>query len=84
MRTVQDAMQRTLEACNIPHREIKCYGSQITIECASYHTAERWSHILGKFAKIRGIVKDYVEKSDNKNVNMPDCVEVYRLYGTVK
>lgn len=50
--TSQEKMKHHLEQLGLPFIEIRTYGHQITIECKSKSTAEKWVSVLSKFAVV--------------------------------
>jgi hypothetical protein len=50
--TSQEKMKHHLEELGLPFIEIRTYGHQITIECKSKSTAEKWVSVLSKFAVV--------------------------------
>jgi hypothetical protein len=85
MKTAQELLKAKLESINLPHREIRCYGSQITVECMSNDACLKWADIISKFATIKGIIKTdaYAKKNKKMSVNL-SVVEVYRLYAMIR
>lgn len=82
--TIQQEMKEKLAALGMPFHEIQCYGRQITIECISQDTCSKWSGIIGKFAKVKGILKSVVYTKENKKLQLiPSTMTVYRLYATI-
>ncbi len=82
--TLQKQMKDKLESLGLPYKKIKVYGTQITVECISLDSIEKWRAILAKFCKIRGIVEDTVENQVNKNtVLLPTRHKVHRLYAQI-
>lgn len=82
--TPQEKLKARLETLGLPYREINVYGSQITIEAVSRDTADKWASLVQRFAKLRGVIEDYVEAKENKNTVMnPTRVHVWRVYARV-
>ena len=80
----QDQIKKILEAIELPNREIKIYGSQITIECVSRSTCEKWSGIVKKFAKVRKIIESFsYTKQNYKQSVLQQSIKVYRLYAVI-
>jgi hypothetical protein len=82
--TTQAQIKEILCGVSLPYREIKCYGSQITVECMSQDTCLKWGEVISKFAKVRGIIKSlaYAQKN-TKTLGNPAMFEVYRLYARI-
>lgn len=79
--TIQQQIKTRLETLGIPYREVKVYGSQITVECSSRKSAEWFAVVVGQFAKVRGIVETTVDAVENRETNLlPTQVKVFRLY----
>lgn len=81
----QELIKQQLAQYNIPSREIKVYGRQITIECISESSILQYGTIISKFARIRGIIKSLVETRESlaKNINTKHYMTVYRLYAVM-
>lgn len=62
MAQIQQQMKATLERAGLPYRDIQCYGSQIVVTSTSEAAARKWALLLGKFAKVRGIVSSLDER----------------------
>lgn len=82
--TIQAQIKATLAKAGIPSREIEVYGSQIVITSACRDTAVKWGALLGKFAKVRGIV----ETIDEAKVQKGTClnrtyVKVWRTFAAI-
>lgn len=82
--TIQAQIKATLAKAGIPSREIEVYGSQIVITSACRDTAQKWGELLGKFAKVRGIV----ETIDEAKVQKGTClnrtyVKVWRTFAAM-
>lgn len=84
--TPQAQMKALLEKINLPSREIKVYGSQITVECLSESAAKNWACGLAQFATVRGIVQSVAyAKSDAGSTSMiRKTIPVWRTYATVQ
>jgi hypothetical protein len=85
MNHLTQKMHVLLNAIDLPKREIKCYGRQITIECESQASCQEWEKIVSKFTRTRGIIKSMVEtqKSLQKNISTKKYMDVYRLYAVI-
>lgn len=82
--TIQAQIKATLEKAGIPAREIEVYGRQIVITSACRDTAEKWGMLLGKFAKVRGIVETTDLAKVNKGTCMlPTRVKVWRTFAAM-
>lgn len=83
--TPQQKMQSFLEGIGLPYAEIKCYGSQITVECLSRETAQKWASLLiGAKIKVRGTIRVWVnDKVNTRSVMNPSCHEAWRVYARV-
>jgi hypothetical protein len=82
--SIQKEIKSKLESVGLPFLEIECYGSQLTIECKSFSACEKWSLIIGKFAKVKGIIKSISYKKENKNTSLiPSTRNVFRLYSKI-
>lgn len=64
MATIQQEIKATLERAGLPFKQIQVYGSQIVVTVVARDSANRWSQLLGKFAKVRGITESLDEKHD--------------------
>lgn len=85
--SIAKVLQRKLESIKLQKIEIKCFGSQIIIECLSLSSCEEWADIIKNFAKIRGIIKSIKETKKsiekNKYSSFKKYYEVYRLYACI-
>lgn len=86
MQTPQQKMQCKLEEVGLPFKEIKVYGSQIMITSLCRSTAESWSQVLARFAKVRVAAKACLDDAalNKGTVLMPSKVHVWRTWATVK
>jgi len=82
--TTANQIQAILEGINLPSREIRCYGSQVTVECLSQETCQKWAEVISKFATVRAIIESlaYTQKNTNLSSN-PSTMTVYRLYAKI-
>lgn len=84
MGTLQDQMKATLKKTGLPYKEIEVYGRQIVVTCWSRDAADKWSHLLARFAKVRGITHDMDEAKQNKGTVMrPTMIEVWRTFAAI-
>jgi len=82
--TPQKKMEAALRKIGLPYSEIKCYGSQITVECGGHKTASRWSVLLSEFATVRGVVETVKENATNAGTVLnPSKHRVFRVYAQV-
>lgn len=85
MATPQEKMKATLEKLDIPAREIKVYGSQITVECLSLDAANRWAMALGRVATVKGVVRSlsYAKSEEHLPSMLRKTINVWRTYATI-
>ena len=78
--TAQEQMTDRLAKAGIPFKEIKCYGSQITVKAWSREAADKWAALLANFAKVRGIVesRDY-DKANHNTMLRPSTHRVFLI-----
>ncbi len=82
--TPQEKMKAKLEGLGLPFREVKCYGSQITVEAWCLESAKRWAAVLGKFSTVRGVVESTpYTKATEDLPNRREVVKVWRVYAAV-
>ena len=82
--TIQEKIKQRLEQFGIPHREIKVYGSQITVEIFGREAAEKFASVIANFAKVRGVIETTVDAKENRgSVMNPTKIRVYRLYARI-
>lgn len=83
--TPQAKMKATLERSGIPHKEIRCYGSQIVVTSWSDDAARQWASLLAPFAKVSAAAfPSYDEAKENKGTCLkPSMVKVWRTFATV-
>lgn len=79
----QESIKNTLESLSLPFNAIKVYGSQITIECESKATCEKFSSVIINFATIRNIIETSVYCKDQQGKNMPKLKKAFRLYAKI-
>lgn len=84
MGQIQNQMKAKLAQAGIPFRAIECYGSQIVITSACHDTANKWALLLGKFAKVRGVIRsvDYATENKGSCLN-PSVVDVWRTFAAI-
>lgn len=83
--TIQEQMISKLKKLSnivgLGYEDIKCYGSQLTIQCKSLNTCRNWASYVGKFSKIYGITKGIAYNKVNKKTQLnPSCHKVYTLF----
>lgn len=80
----QAQMKALLERTGIAHKEIQCYGSQIVVTSHCADTANKWAQLLGKFAKVRGVIKsiDEAKIQNDPRVNTK-YVDVWRTFAVI-
>lgn len=85
MATIQQALKAKLETVGLPYKAIEVYGSQIVVTTVALDSANRWSQLLSKFCKIRGITKSLDEKRDAVPGTPPHqkYTRVHRVFATV-
>lgn len=85
MGTLQDKMKEMLKKTGLPYKEIEVYGRQIVVTCWSRDAAEKWSHLLTRFAKFRGITHSVDEAKDqaNRKTLATKKVEVWRAFAAL-
>lgn len=85
MQTLQQKMKAMLEKTGLPYKEIEVYGRQIVVTCWSRDAAEKWAHLLTRFAKFRGITHSVDEAKDqaNRKTLGPKIIEVWRAFAAV-
>ena len=78
--TTQEKLAETLAKSGIPYKQIKCYGSQITVTAWSREAADKWAGLLANFAKVRGIVesRDY-DKANQNTMLRPSTHRVFLI-----
>lgn len=82
--TSQDHMQAKLAQSGIPYKEIRCYGSQITVTTLSRQAAAQWVDLLGKFSRVKGCIHTYEYNKVNQNTMLnPTMHKVWRVYSTI-
>jgi len=85
---IQSQIKDLLNTVDLPSREIKVYGSQITVECASLSSCQEFAKVISKFATIRKIIESLVETEHSKEHNLnavgKKYFTVYRLYAIIK
>lgn len=82
--TTQEKLKQRLEQFGIPYREIKVYGSQITVETYGREAADKFASIIANFATIRGLLETTVDAKENKgSVMNPTKIRIYRLYARI-
>lgn len=82
--TPQARLKAKLEQLAIPFVEIACYGSQITVECASHDTARKWVSTLQQFATYRGTVETVKDLKENRGTCLlPTKRKIWRVYAAV-
>lgn len=82
--TIQEQLIAKLESTGLPHKQIHCYGSQIVVTAWSQDAANQWASVLGKFAKVRGIVKSIDEnKISRGSFLLPTIHNVYRVFARI-
>ena len=82
--TLEQKIKQRLEQFKIPHREIKVYGSQITVETYGREAAEKFASVITNFAKIRGLIETTVDAKENQgSVMNPTKIRIYRLYARI-
>lgn len=78
------AMKIKLAEAGIPHKEINCYGSQIVVTAWSRGAADKWASLLGRFAKVRGIVETYdCDKVNTGSCLLPSRHKVVRVFAAI-
>lgn len=84
MGQIQQQMKATLEKAGLPFKSIECYGSQIVITSHCADTANRWAQLLGRFARVRGVIKSLDEASVQRGTCLNRTyVQVYRTFAAV-
>lgn len=82
--SIQEQIKQRLEQFGIPHREIKVYGSQITVETYGREAADRFALVIANFAKVRGVIETTVDAKENQgSVMNPTKIRIYRLYARI-
>lgn len=80
----QSRMQGTLEGVGLPYREIKVYGTRITVECVSEATASKWASLLATFATVQGVIPSTVQAAVQHGTSLcPTMILVWRVYAKV-
>jgi len=83
--TTQEKIKAKLEQVGLPYKKIDCYGRQIVVTSLGRDTASKWASVLGKFSKVKGVVRDYDYAKENKrSVLNPSIVPVWRIYSTIE
>lgn len=83
--TPQQRMAATLAKAGIPHKEIKCFGSQVLVVCLGEDSARKFAALLGTFCRtVRGPVEsvDYNKKNEN-TVLLPSRHKIWLVGGTI-
>jgi hypothetical protein len=62
--TKQEQIRSLLLKSGIAAKEVKVFGSQILVTCWSKDAAGKWATLLGKFARVRGVVASSDETKD--------------------
>ncbi len=85
MAKIQQALKAKLETVGLPYKAIQVYGSQIVVTTVALDSANRWSRLLGKFCKVRGITESLGEKQDSFHGTPPSekYTRVHRVFATV-
>lgn len=84
MESIQDQIRKLLINSGIPAKEVKVYGSQIMVTAFSRAAAEKWAHLIGKFATFKSMVESMDYCKENKNtVMIPSAIKVWRVWGTI-
>lgn len=83
--TAQEKIKTLLEGCGLPFREVKVYGSQVTVECWCRDAATKWAVVVGKFARVKGVMEStvYTKESEGRGGMIRDTFKVWRVYGTI-
>lgn len=82
--TPQEKMKQKLESLDIPYKAIKCYGSQITVDCIGKQTADKWAMTLSKFVTVQDVIKTTFENKVNTGTCLnPSWHKGYRMYAKV-
>ena len=85
--TPHERMLATLKKTGLPHREIKCYGSQITVLAIARGTAERWASLLARFCRKVKVIEtiDYCSEAAQKTRNTisPKVVKCFLIGATI-
>jgi hypothetical protein len=83
--TIQWQIQARLEACGLPYKEVKVYGSQIMITTWSDKAARKWYSLLFKLCttvRPPGESRDYNKVNEGTNL-LPTRHKVWRVWGTI-
>ena len=82
--TTQQQIQAKLEQIGLPYSEIKCYGSQITIECGSDEAGRKWAGVLSRFATVKGMIESIAYNKVNRGTYLrPTTHKIWRVYATL-
>lgn len=82
--TIQQRMKAKLEQVGLPYKEVKVFGGQIIITSHCRDTAERWSSVLAKFARVQNVLEAIDDAKVNKNTTLrPSKVTVWRTYARI-
>lgn len=83
MTTASERLKAKLEEAGIPAREIKVMGRTILITTAGETSAKKWAELLGCFATVQAIAEGYDEPKDDRSVNNPKLIHVWRVLAQV-
>ena len=84
MNSAAKQMQAKLVGIGLPHKSIKCYGSQIVVTSQCKDTASKWASLLSRFASRISVIETFDEAKENKGGNLNSTkVRVFRTYATI-
>lgn len=73
-------MKDLLSKLEIPHKEIRVFGSQIMITCFSVTAAEKFAETINKFATVRSIASGKDETKDlHGNYTYSDVIRLWAV-----
>jgi hypothetical protein len=86
IRELSKRIKAALERVGLPYKKIDCYGGQIVITSHCRDTAEKWSMVLARFAKVKKAALESVDNAvENKGtVLRPTMVKVWRTYAVIE
>jgi hypothetical protein len=81
--TPQQRMKARLESLGLPYREVKVYGSQISVECACQATASKWASLIAEFARLKGVIESLAYTKSTEGCFSRDSFKVWRVHAVV-